>query len=65
MQYKMIEEWLKVKENQELFYQYLDEWESQNPQYFHSPKHGFEKIKQNLSAAKVKQAFETIEDKIQ
>ncbi|WP_064197917.1 MULTISPECIES: FecR family protein [Emticicia] len=66
MQYKMIEEWLKVKENQELFYQYLDEWESQNPQYFHSLEQGFEKIKQNLANAAIeKQAFETIEDKSQ
>ncbi|WP_394995688.1 FecR family protein [Emticicia sp.] len=49
IQYKMIEEWLKTNENQELFYQYLDEWESQNPQYFLDTEHGFDKIKLNIN----------------
>lgn len=49
IQYKMIEEWLKTKENQELFYKYLDEWESQNPQYFIDTEHSFDKIKLNIS----------------
>lgn len=34
MQRKLIEEWLSSPENQELYYQYLDEWESENPQFF-------------------------------
>ena len=33
IQKKMIEEWLKRKENQEQYYTYLDQWESENPQY--------------------------------
>ena len=47
MQYKMIEDWLKIKENQELFYQYLDEWESQNPQYALKTDAKLDKIKLN------------------
>lgn len=49
IQYKMIEEWLSIKESQELFYQYLDEWESQNPQYFLNTEHKFDKIKTNIA----------------
>jgi ferric-dicitrate binding protein FerR (iron transport regulator) len=30
---KLIEEWLSVPENEEQFYQHLDKWESQHPQY--------------------------------
>lgn len=52
IQYKMIEEWLKAKENQELFYQYLDEWESQNPQYLLDTEHSFDKIKLNINTNK-------------
>jgi len=34
MQQKLIADWLKADlENESLFYQFLDEWESQNPQY--------------------------------
>ncbi|MCE6992515.1 FecR domain-containing protein [Dyadobacter sp. CY323] len=34
MQRKLIEEWLEDAANQELYYKYLDEWESENPQFF-------------------------------
>lgn len=33
IQRKMIEEWLTEEPNQELFYRYLDEWESEHPQF--------------------------------
>nr|WP_295923362.1 FecR domain-containing protein [uncultured Dyadobacter sp.] len=33
IQRKMIEEWLSEEPNQELFYRYLDEWESEHPQF--------------------------------
>ncbi|GAB2578517.1 FecR family protein [Spirosoma areae] len=33
IQRKLIEEWLEVPQNEPLFYQCLDEWESQHPQY--------------------------------
>jgi transmembrane sensor len=33
MQRKLIEEWLAAPENVELYYQYLDEWESKNLQF--------------------------------
>lgn len=33
IQRKMIEEWLGEESNQELFYRYLDEWESEHPQF--------------------------------
>jgi len=49
IQFKIIEDWLKIDENQELFYQYLDEWESQNPQYMIDTKHGFDKIRTRAS----------------
>ncbi|SOE19917.1 protein of unknown function [Spirosomataceae bacterium TFI 002] len=44
LQQKMIEDWLKVEENQELFFQYLDEWESEHPQYFFDSDKGSLKI---------------------
>ncbi|MDQ6480599.1 FecR domain-containing protein [Dyadobacter sp. LHD-138] len=34
IQRKLIEEWLSSPENQEMYYQYLDEWESKNLQFF-------------------------------
>lgn len=34
MQRKLIEDWLSSPENQERYYQYLDEWESKNLQFF-------------------------------
>lgn len=34
MQRKLIEDWLSFPENQERYYQYLDEWESENLQFF-------------------------------
>jgi len=33
MQRKLIEEWMSEEKNRELFYCYLDEWESLNPQF--------------------------------
>ncbi|SEJ55561.1 FecR family protein [Dyadobacter sp. SG02] len=33
IQRKMIEEWLAEESNQELFYRYLDQWESEHPQF--------------------------------
>lgn len=51
IQFKMIEDWLKIDENQELFYQYLDEWESQNLQYVINTEHGLDKIKTRTSVA--------------
>ncbi len=62
MQYKMIEDWLKIKENQELFYQYLDEWESQNPQYFLNSEYEFDKLKLKVALEK-EQNFEHLENK--
>lgn len=64
MQYKMIEDWLKIKENQELFYQYLDEWESQNPQYALKTDAKLDKIKLNIAFnLEKKQGFEVLEPK--
>ncbi len=34
IQRKLIEEWLEDEKNAELYYCYLDEWESENPQFF-------------------------------
>ncbi len=33
LEVKLVEEWLAHPENEELFYRYLDAWESQHPQY--------------------------------
>ena len=64
MQYKMIEEWLIIKENQELFYQYLDEWESQNPQYSLKTDAKFDKIKLNVAInLEKKRGFKILEHK--
>lgn len=65
MQYKMIEDWLKIEANQELFYQYLDEWESQHPQYLFDAEKGFLKIDERLKTVKVEKliaANEPIEE---
>ncbi len=52
IQLKLIEEWLKVKENQELFYLYLDEWESEHPQYIFNTETGAHKIKEKIELSK-------------
>lgn len=44
IQRKMIEEWLKEPQNRELFYQYLDEWEQQHPQYVFDIDSGLKKV---------------------
>lgn len=62
IQYKMIEDWLKVKENQELFYQYLDEWESQHPQYLFNAEKGFLDMNERIKAVKVKKTINVNEE---
>ncbi len=55
MQRKLIEDWLKENiENETLFYQYLDDWESQTPQYIPDEAKGwaqFEAVMNNPSAS--------------
>jgi len=58
MQYKMIEDWLKVEENQELFYQYLDEWESQHPQYLFDAEKGALTINERIKTPKVEKSVD-------
>ncbi len=65
MQYKMIEEWLKVDGNQELFYQYLDEWESQHPQYLFDTENGSLNIAEGMKAVKVEEKIDVIEEEEQ
>jgi len=60
----MIEEWLKVSENQELFYQYLDEWESQDPQYIFKTENGTNKIKEKIASSKALKGNPFINTKI-
>jgi hypothetical protein len=52
IQSKMIEDWLKVKENQELFYLYLDEWEAEHPQYLFDTKKGSLNISERIQNRK-------------
>lgn len=53
MQRKMVEDWLKFEENQELFYQYLDEWEAEHPQYLFDIEKGSNDISQLIESGKV------------
>lgn len=47
---KLIEDWLKEDvENETLYYQYLDEWESQNPQYFSDDQEAWQKFQTALN----------------
>lgn len=62
MQYKMIEDWLKVEENQELFYQYLDEWESQHPQYLFDAEKGSLNINERIKTPKVEKSVDFYEE---
>jgi hypothetical protein len=62
MQYKMIEDWLKVEENQELFYQYLDEWESQHPQYLFDTEKGSLNINERIKIVKVEKTVDFNEE---
>lgn len=42
---KLVEDWLKeTPEHEILYYQYLDEWESQNPQYFSEDQEAWAKF---------------------
>lgn len=62
MQYKMIEDWLKVEENQELFYQYLDEWESQHPQFLFNAEKGFLDINERIKTVKIEKTIDVNEE---
>jgi len=44
LQKKLIEEWLTFKENMELYYEWLDEWENDNAQFVVDDKKAFQKI---------------------
>jgi transmembrane sensor len=49
IQRKFIEEWLSDQENQELYFQYLDEWEQRHPQYIFNIDSGLKKVYQNIA----------------
>lgn len=48
IQGKLIEEWIKDPQNKELFFQYLDEWEQQHPQYIFDIESGLKKVYQTI-----------------
>ena len=48
MQRKMIEEWLETPASREYFYQCLDEWEGQHPQYILNEEHIHQALNQIL-----------------
>lgn len=50
IQKKMIEEWLKIKENQEHYYSYLDQWESENPQYIFDTQKSMDLVNEKLNS---------------
>lgn len=52
MQDTLIEKWLEDPANQELYFQYLDEWESLHPQIITNPQNAFEKINKTIEANK-------------
>ncbi|MFB0908831.1 MAG: iron dicitrate transport regulator FecR, partial [Spirosomataceae bacterium] len=48
IQQKMIARWLVTPENEEAYYEYLDEWESQYPQCEVDPSAALQHIKSNM-----------------
>lgn len=50
IQKKMIEEWLKIKENQENYYSYLDQWESENTQYVFDAQKSMDSVNEKLNS---------------
>ena len=60
IQRKMIEEWLSHEENRELYYNYLDEWESHHPQYIVNTERGFKKVYHNLNTFTVDESEDEI-----
>ncbi|GAB3996630.1 FecR family protein [Spirosoma daeguense] len=48
IQRKFIEEWLEDSKNKELYFQYLDEWEQNHPQYIFNIEDGLEKVYKNI-----------------
>lgn len=49
---KLVEDWLKeAPEHEILYYQYLDDWESQNPQYFPDHQDGWNKFQAVLQTS--------------
>lgn len=49
---KLIEDWLKeTPEHEILYYQYLDDWESQNPQYFYDDQEAWTKFQTVLQTS--------------
>lgn len=55
IQRKLIEEWLKQPANKELFYQYLDEWESLHPQFLPKQEEALERYRNHLHNSESKQ----------
>lgn len=53
IQRKMIEEWLKTPQNEELFYQFLNEWESQHPQYLVETERGLTKVNELINQKQI------------
>lgn len=51
IQRKMIEEWLTEEPNQELFYRYLDEWESEHPQFGPDQEIALERFRSVMAGA--------------
>ncbi|GAB4038885.1 FecR family protein [Spirosoma gilvum] len=49
IQRKMVEEWLEIPQNNELYYQFLDEWEQQHPQYGFDVETGLRKVYQHIN----------------
>ncbi|RCR71457.1 FecR family protein [Larkinella punicea] len=63
IQRKLIEEWLADKNNLDLFHQYLDEWESQHPQYNFDPDRGLEKVYRSIQAPETGQKISVVQAK--
>lgn len=53
----MIEEWLTEEPNQELFYRYLDEWESERPQFGPDKETALESFRSVLAGADKTDAY--------
>ena len=63
IQRKMIEEWLIIKENQENYYLYLDQWESENPQYVFDAQKSMDSVNEKLNSNFSKIEITTLAEK--
>ncbi|MVM36665.1 DUF4974 domain-containing protein [Spirosoma sp. HMF3257] len=63
IQQKLIEDWLKEPNNKDLFFEYLDEWETNHPQHIFDIENGLKKVYENINNPPAELAQATTETK--